>query len=181
MKEFRPKWLLLGLLGIGVIILILMAVFGFFISEEKAVKNATSSAEKVFEEEDISTNHELEDISLYLPERMKILSNEANNVLLQEDEQKYILFYNTFEKPTNDTFYTSAKQAKDILHIASFENEERFGYIRVISIEEDMFELQIGVGGVKMTTETTKRAMEEDARNMMKIVRSIGFTSSSNE
>ncbi|MYL34073.1 hypothetical protein GLW08_07395 [Pontibacillus yanchengensis] len=178
MKEFRPKWLLLGLIGIGVLILILMTVFGFFISEEKAVKKATSMAKQEFEREDISINHELEDISLYLPERMEILSNEANNLLLQEDEQKYILFYNTFEKPTNDTFYTSAKQADDILHIESFENEERFGYIRVLSIEEDMFELQVGVGGVKMTTETTKRAMEDDARNMMKIVRSIGFKAS---
>ncbi|MFC0522280.1 hypothetical protein ACFFGV_01590 [Pontibacillus salicampi] len=176
MKEFQPKWVLLGLCGIAVIIVIVMMFTGLFTTEKKAIEKATGAAKQEVKREDVKVNKELDDISLYLPEKMAVISEESNNLILQEDDQKYILFYNPFEKQTNDTFYLSAKEAKDIRSISSFELKDRFGYIRIIALDDNAYELQVGVGGAKMTTETTKRAMEEDARDMMKMVRSIQYT-----
>ncbi|KGX83694.1 hypothetical protein [Pontibacillus marinus] len=176
MKQFNPKWLLVGLVGVAITVLLILFLSGFFVSEKQAMQNAKSAAKEAFNKEEVPFTKELESISLYMPKTMKIVSNSANNLILREDEQGYILFYNPFEKLKSDTFYKDAKKAKDIELIETFRNEERFGYIRVIKLDEETYELQVGVGGVRMTTETDKNDLKEDAHEMMKIVRSIAYS-----
>lgn len=177
-KQFSPKWLLIGLVSIATVIMLILFWNGFFTTEEKAIQNAKSAAQNAFQTDEIPITKELEEISLYLPESMDIVSNSENNLILKEDEQNFILFYNPFEALDSDTFYKVAKEAKDIAFIESFSIQERFGYIRVIPLDDENYELQIGVGGVKMTTDTTKRSMKHDATMMMKVVRSIAYSTS---
>lgn len=177
-KQFNPKWLMVSLIGSGVIILLVLFFLGFFTTEEKAIQKAKAAALDAFQNKEVPYTKELEEISLYLPESMEIISNSENNLILREDEQNFILFYNPFETLDSETFYKVAKEAKDIKLIDSFSKGDRFGYIRVIPLDDDTYELQVGVGGVKMTTETSKRDLKKDARDMMKIVQSIAFSTS---
>ena len=178
MKQFNPKWLLIGLASIAIVILLVLFLSGFFVSETQAMQNAKSAAKEAFNKEEVPYTKELERISLYLPESMDIVSNSDNNLILREEEQNYILFYNQFETLKSDTFYKTAKQAQDIEMIETFKNDERFGYFRVIQISDETYELQVGVGVVKMTTETEKGDLKKDARELMKIVRSIAYSTS---
>ncbi|QHE53297.1 hypothetical protein [Pontibacillus sp. HMF3514] len=181
MKQFNPKWLLVGLVSVAIAVLLILFLSGFFVSEKQAMQNAKSAAKEAFNKEEVPFTRELESISLYMPETMEIVSNSANNLILREDEQGYILFYNPFEKLESDTFYKSAKQAKDIKMIETFSNDERFGYLRIIQLNDESYELQVGVGGVKMTTETDKNDLKDDAHEMMKIVRSIAYSTTDTE
>lgn len=165
-------------MSIAIAVLLILFLSGFFVSEKQAMQNAKSAAKEAFEKEEVPLTKDLEEISLYMPESMEIISNSANNLILREDDQSYILFYNPFEKLISQTFYKAANQAKDIELIETFSNEERFGYIRIIQLTDESYELQLGVGGVKMTTETDKNDLEDDSKEMMKIVRSIADSTS---
>ncbi|KGP90188.1 hypothetical protein N780_06470 [Pontibacillus chungwhensis BH030062] len=178
MKAFNPKWLLMFLIGIAVVILLGLFVGGFFKSEEAVIQEAKQAAESSLTVDDLSLNTELENVSMYLPESMEVISDSPNNILLESDERQFILFYNPFEKKTSKTFYQSAKEDQNILVVEGFESDDVFGYMKVASIDEDTYELQVGAGGVKMTTETDLNAMEENAGKMMKVVHSIVLSTS---
>ncbi|MCD5323904.1 MULTISPECIES: hypothetical protein [Pontibacillus] len=178
MKAFNPRWLLLTLTGIAVVILLALFVSGFFKSEEAVIQEAKQAAESSLHENDLPLNTELEHVSMYLPDSMEVLSDSPNNILLESDEKKYILFYNPYEKKTSQTFYKSAKEDENVLKVEAFEHKEVFGYMKVAAIEEDTYELQVGAGGVKMTTETDLSNMEDDAQKMMKVVHSIVLSTS---
>lgn len=142
-------------------------------TEEEVLKDTKEVAEKTFKSSDeIKDNKRLEHFSFFLPESLSILEYSANNVILQNDDQTYIVFYNKFEKPSSKLNYTSAKLSKALI-INSFKEKNKFGYIRVLPGENGKYELQAGIGGVKITTYTEKSSMDEDAKDMMKIARSI--------
>jgi len=40
-------------------------------------------------------------------------------------------------------------------------------------LKDDLYEVVVGIGGIKMTTETELSGLSKDAKSMMEIVRSI--------
>ncbi|KGX89411.1 hypothetical protein N781_09170 [Pontibacillus halophilus JSM 076056 = DSM 19796] len=182
MKQNR-KWLLV----LVVIVLVaggMLYSAGYLKTGKQAAKAAEASAEQVFYSDHVETNESLEHVSLYVPEHMEVSKEQPNNIQLNSNGQKYLVFYNPYEQLTSDTFYESAK-AEDELLIQSFQSDEatdkastdRFGYIRVLALEDD-YELQVSVGGVKMTTVTEKHKLDEDAKDMMEVVLSIAYETS---
>lgn len=142
-------------------------------SEEEVIKETKDAAKETFSaEEGIEVNKELENFSLYLPDDLTVKDATASNVILKNGDQTYIVFYNKLELPTSKLNYKSA-QRDDALLIESFSDQDKFGYIRVLASEDDKYELQIGIGGVKITTYTEKSDLVEDARELMKMARSI--------
>ncbi|MRH42816.1 hypothetical protein GH741_08975 [Aquibacillus halophilus] len=145
-------------------------------SEEQVLEETQEVAINTFQQESVDTNTELENFSLYLPGGFEITEETMSNLILQRDDQTYILFYNALEDTTSELNYKAAESIDESTLLESFEDENRFGYIKVLSTEEDSYELQIGVGGVKITTRTSKDQLVEDTEEMMKMANSIAYT-----
>lgn len=143
-------------------------------SEKEVIKETEDAAREAFlSEEKIELNKKLENFSFYLPDDLTVEEANETNVILKDGEQTYILFYNKLEDSTSKLNYKSASLQKEALLMESFTTQGKFGYIRVMDSKEDKYELQIGIGGVKITTYTEKSSMVDDAKNLMKIARSI--------
>lgn len=142
-------------------------------SEEDAIEGAKKAAEDSFlSEETFMPNQELENISIYLPERLHVESEEPSNIILKDGNQTYIVFYNNYEPPTSEMGMNSSQNDEALL-LHSFKDPDKFGYIRIMPETEKEYEMVVGVGGVKITTYTNRKKMEQDAEELMKITLSL--------
>ncbi|WP_112181672.1 MULTISPECIES: hypothetical protein [Paraliobacillus] len=144
-------------------------------TEDEALELTESAARTVFEDNIIEPNNTLDNFSLYLPSDYEIIEESQSNLLLESDDQTFILFYNALEDTTSELNYQAAEANGNNALLQSFEDEERFAFVRV-SEREDQYELQVGVGGVKVTTQTSIRQLEDDTIEMMQMATSIAYT-----
>ncbi|TRM12986.1 hypothetical protein FH966_15420 [Lentibacillus cibarius] len=150
-------------------------------SEKEAVQNAGDTAKELFQEDHtMDTNHELDTFAIYVPRGLDVSKEEESNVILKDGNQTYIVFYNELEGPKSKlSYHTAAAKKDEALLLKAFKDKNKFGYIRIMPPNEnDRYELQIGVGGVKITTNTPKRKLDSDADAMMKMARSIALENS---
>ncbi|WP_106496867.1 hypothetical protein [Lentibacillus sp. Marseille-P4043] len=145
-------------------------------SEEDAINDAKEAAQQAFraEEIEIIPNQQLNNFSLYVPDHLVIDEESKSNVILKDGDQTYIVFYNDLETLKSQLNFQSV-QRDDALLNESFEDDDKFGYIHVLPDEGDGYEMQVGIGGVKITTYTSKDKMDSDALELMKMARSIGI------
>lgn len=142
-------------------------------SDETVIQQTAETAKDTFLNDKIpKDNYKGEHFSFYLPEQMEIEEVDAHNAILTNGNQTLIVFYNTLEDDLSQLNYEAAKTDKAAL-LTSFSNEEMFAYIRLLPQEKDLYEIQVGVGGVKVTTFTNKGEMVTDAKNLMRIAESI--------
>ncbi|WP_085991656.1 hypothetical protein [Oceanobacillus senegalensis] len=146
------------------------------LSEEEVVQEAREKAMLTFkDEEKMEPNNEINGVPIYIPDRLDIQSGDENNLILEDGDQTYIIFHNKIENQKSTLNYKSAQTDEAIL-IEAFEDAEKFGYIRILPPnKEEGYELQVGVGGTKITTYTTKRQMIEDAKDMMKTAKGFAL------
>ncbi|MFC4022492.1 hypothetical protein ACFOUV_01510 [Oceanobacillus longus] len=164
----NPIFILAGLIGL----IIVLNGCGLK-SEEDALAGAKATAENIFHNESqIETNYELGNNTIYIPEYLEIESSDESNLILVNGDQTYILFRNPIETSQSELNFHAAN-AENALLLDSFSNEDNFGYIRILPDEGEGYEMQIGVGGVKITTFTTKGKMDADAEELMKMAKSI--------
>ncbi|SDK44324.1 hypothetical protein [Sediminibacillus albus] len=157
-------------------VLFLTLLFGCSIkAESKAFDGALTAAEAALTNEKIKPNNDLQNLSLYIPSHISISEETNSNLILKNEDQTIILFYNPLEFATSKLNYEEASSDEDYLMLESFESKEKFGYIKISSGKKHTYELQIGAGSVKVTTLTTKSKLEEDAATMMKIANSIEY------
>ncbi|PAV30117.1 hypothetical protein CIL05_06535 [Virgibacillus profundi] len=144
-------------------------------SEEETITDTKDIAENTFmDDTPIESNYEFKGNSFYLPSGLEEKSGDENNLVLEDGDQTYIVFNNNNEEPLSQLHYNAA-QDKNALLLESFSDENKFGYIRLQPDEGEGYELQIGIGGVKITTYTTKGKMEEDTEELMKVAKSIAM------
>lgn len=142
-------------------------------SEAESIEDASIIAEDVFTSNSkIENNYETDEFSLYVPNQWDVTEEASNNIILSKGDQTLIVFYNMLESPTSKLNYNNAQNDQAIL-LETFEDDKKFGYIRIMPENEEEYEMQIGVGGAKITTYTTKRDMNEDAEELMVIAKSI--------
>lgn len=142
-------------------------------SEEEVIEEAKQIAEETFTSSQmIKPNQKLEHFTLYLPEHLEIEEVDVNNLIVSDGQQTYIIFYNNLEEPTSELNYQMAKNEVALL-LADFQTTERFGYIQILAEEDDQYLIQVGVGGAKITTYTTKNQLANHAEELMRIALSI--------
>ncbi|MGN8645841.1 hypothetical protein ACTNEO_09225 [Gracilibacillus sp. HCP3S3_G5_1] len=167
--------------GLFVVFLLIVFLIGMSIwtsrPTEEVLSEAIEVAEHRFQADAKAQNHQVGNLSLYLPENFEIEEKTVNNVLLTKDEQTYILFYNVLESQKSNLNYEAAKEGNDHEWLVSFENQDRFGYISIIDVDEE-FELQLGVGGVKVPTISSRDELVQDVTDMMDIANSITYEES---
>ncbi|WP_407272255.1 hypothetical protein [Radiobacillus sp. PE A8.2] len=149
-------------------------------SEEEVLEDVKGTAQTSFDDENIESNTDTETFSFYLPRGYEITEETKSNLLLNKGDQTIILFYNALESTTSNLNYQAAEAAGNYILLKSYEDDDRFGYVLVKAFEseeEESYELQIGVGGVKITTITTKGELVQDTEEMMQMANSIAYGS----
>ncbi|MFB1051842.1 hypothetical protein [Paraliobacillus sp. JSM ZJ581] len=159
-----------------VFVIALFILVGCSPSEEEALTSVESIAKNEFEKKPLEANQTHENISLYVPNDFEVTEVSKSNLILENGNQTFIFFYNALEETTSKLNFQAAEANGNDQLLQSFEDNERFGYVKVAKLEKD-YELQIGIGGVKVTTQTTLRNIEEDTEKMMKMANSIAYTS----
>ncbi|MFC4403618.1 hypothetical protein [Gracilibacillus xinjiangensis] len=165
--------------GLVVIIILLAAFIGIsvwsIVPTEQVLEEAVKIAEEQFQQEKEAATHEVTDFSLYLPEGYEIEEETSNNLLLKQEDQTYILFYNSFENETSQLNYEAIQDSDNQLKLEAFEDDNRFAYISIIEHDGHSYQLQIGVGGVKITTISDMDNLVHDAEQMMKMANSVAY------
>ncbi|KAB8138328.1 hypothetical protein F9U64_05410 [Gracilibacillus oryzae] len=165
--------------GLVVILLLLAAFIGIsvwsIVPTEQVLEEAVDIAEEQFQQEKQSANHNVTNFSLYLPEGFEVEEEKSNNLVITRENQTYILFYNSFEDETSNLNYQAVQESGNQLKLESFEDNNRFSYISIIEEDSHSVQLQIGVGGVKVTTISQMDQLVYDAEQMMKMANSIAY------
>lgn len=143
---------------------------------EEQIETGFTESEAVFNNEAETTNTQIENIELFLPENFKVQQSEVeNNYLLTNDRQQYVLFVNEFEDSDSKLYYEQlqAKLKDKIVEEKTFTKDGIFGFSAVVEVKDDEFECITSIGGVKMTTLTEAKAVDEKLTTMMNIVASV--------
>jgi len=141
---------------------------------EKNQEEAIARAQNVFFAGKTEPNHEMDALSLYLPFGMEIDATNPYNILLTKGDHSYILFINPHESLDSQVIYETTIQAAQDLRIQEqFTDEGKFGFIIIQDVDRDRYSLTVGIGGIKITTETDANNLPKEAEMMMKIVSSI--------
>lgn len=142
-------------------------------SEEDTLEGAREAAETSFlDESPIPANGEMMDRDIYLPDYVEEESREESNLILSNGEQTIIVFFNPLEPADSKLHFETASRVEGLL-LDSFEGNGEFGYIRILPDEGEGYELQVGAGGVKVTTFTSKGNLERDAGELMRTAKSL--------
>jgi hypothetical protein len=123
-------------------------------------------------------NKETLDIDFYLPFGYEIEDESPNNVILKNGSKTYILFYNQFENQKSDVVYKSTLNQHEKFEIdQKWEEKDNFGFFLVEKLDDDLNELIVGIGGVKLTSEVKTSNLVTEASQMMEIVQSVSVKS----
>ncbi|OZU89678.1 hypothetical protein CIL03_00625 [Virgibacillus indicus] len=142
-------------------------------SEEDAIADALAITEDTFKSETAAeANFEHYGESFYLPDKLEVESKDKSNLVLTDGDQTYIIFYNKNEGALSELNFNAVQNSNALL-LESFNDGEKFGYVSVLPDEGEGYQLQIGIGGAKITTYTDKGKMDDDAKELMKIAKSI--------
>ena len=162
------------LLGTIVVSTVLLASCGKTVEEQ--VSEGITTVQSAFEQQPVQGNTKENNISLYLPEDYVIdPSKEENNYLIHSSDDQYILFINENEPGNSQLNYDllMKKEDESILKVEQLKGEEHFGFVAVKQFSEKEVELIVSIGGIKLSTVTNQKKIDEKLANMIDIVRSV--------
>ncbi|RLQ97896.1 hypothetical protein [Falsibacillus albus] len=139
-------------------------------------KDAQTRVQKSFKAEPKKAGETLKKLKIHLPFGMSVKKEAENNVILKKGSNTYILFYNPKESAKSELVYQmTKKQSKSIYKEFTFKDKKRFGYLIINKIKKDYYEVSVGIGGIKLTTETKTSHVASEAEMMMDIVSSATY------
>lgn len=147
-------------------------------SLEEQIETGFAQSEKVFNEGASKTNKKIDNVKVYLPDGFEIENSETeNNYLIRDNDDLYVLFVNTLEDQSSQLYYNGLmdEQKEQVVEINTYEVEETFGFTAVLDHGKDEYELIASVGGVKVSTMTVDKKVDEKLTNMMQIANSVQF------
>ena len=140
------------------------------------IEKGLVSAETTFTSEAMEITHEVGDIEVYMPRGYEIEAGSAEmNYVVSKGDDSYILFVNTLEQEDSQLHYDNliAVQKDKLVEEQTYMNDDVFGFTAVIQHNEEQFELVVSNGGIKMTTLSDNKKIDQKLQAMMEIVRSV--------
>lgn len=159
-----------GALLLMIAVFLLSACSANIKEEQKATDEKVKTA---FNSPSKQTNKTSNGVTFYLPLGYEIEEKLQNNLILNNGSKQYILFYNPEEGPDSEVVYNAAINNNKYQYKKTYKKEGRFGFLLVKELEENLQELTVGIGGVKITTEVKTKNMQKEAESMMDIVKSV--------
>lgn len=170
-KVMSRKWIQLFLLSAIVIVL---SACNQTVEEQASI--GMENAETIFNSEPNEVNKAIGQIELYLPKSYSIEKGiDALNYTILSGKDSYILFVNANEAQDSQLQYDILKQdgKNDIVQHQTFEKNGVFGFSAVIQQTEDKYEIIVNVGGVKISTISANKKIDQKIQHMMEIVQSV--------
>ncbi len=168
----KRKWFLAS--AVCVLLLALAGCSGKPVEEQ--IDTGVASAQTVFEENPQQPNKTIGKIELYVPAGYAVEESEdKNNLIITKGNENYILFVNYYEKEDSNLHYELLKNdsSKKIIKEETVEFDGAFGFSAVLEYDKEQFELVVSSGGVKMSTISEDKNIDEKLVDMMTIVRSV--------
>lgn len=145
-------------------------------SVEEQATAGMDNAETIFNSKPTATNESIGHIKLYLPKGYSIEKGiDESNYTIVHGKDSYILFVNPYETEDSQLHYLILKEdlKGEMIQEKTFQAEGVFGFSAVISQPEEEYQLVVSVGGVKFTTISKDKKIDDKLQEMMQIVRSI--------
>ncbi|MFF5994217.1 hypothetical protein AAGS61_05620 [Lysinibacillus sp. KU-BSD001] len=165
------KWI--HLIGISLMLLVLA---GCGKTVEEQITEGVALAATTFEAQSVQPTTEIGKINVYLPTGYKVEegANEMNYIF-SKGKDSFILFVNTIEAEDSRLHYENLinDSTLKVIEKETFEVEKAFGFTAVIEHSEEEYELVVSSGGVKMTTISANKKIDEKLTEMTEIVRSV--------
>ena len=143
---------------------------------EEQIKEGVETTATVFEAKPLEPTTTIDKIKLYLPSGYKVeAGTNEMNYIVTKGKDSFILFVNTIEAEDSRLHYDNlVNDSKlNIMKEQTFEQDNAFGFTAVIQHSEEQYELVVSSGGVKMTTISKDKKIDEKLADMMEIVRSV--------
>ncbi len=167
----KGKWFF-----VPAVLVLLLALAGCGKTVEEQIKTGVANAQTVFEENAQQPNKSIGLIQLYLPSGYSVeQSEDINNLIVRKGKDSYILFVNNNEKEDSNLHYELLKndKSKKIVKEETVELDGAFGFTAVVEYDEERFELIASCGGVKISTISEDKNIDQKLVDMMTIVRSV--------
>lgn len=167
----KRKWLLAPACCI-----LLFTLTGCGKTVEEQIDTGVASAQTVFEENPQQPNKTIGKIQLFVPSGYEVKESEdLNNLIIKQGNSSYILFVNYHEKEDSNLHYELLKKdpSKKIIKEETVELDGAFGFSAVLEYDKEQFELIVSSGGVKMSTISEDKNIDQKLVDMMTIVRSV--------
>lgn len=158
------------------LLFLLLAAFlsGCTLSQEDMTEQTIKNVKEVFSGNPPKADQKAGSYRFYLPETYKIDAVRKYNILLLENSQRTILFINQNEKPSSTVAYETIKrQYKHRVLDVQMKDKNRFGYAAADKLKNNRYEITVGIGGIKLTTEADASKIPDSAKKMMMIAASL--------
>ncbi|MDC3416770.1 hypothetical protein [Aquibacillus salsiterrae] len=141
-------------------------------SEEETIQ----AVEQIVTEKpsDIEPTITRDEISYYLPPTIEEVETAKNNIVLKTGENTIVLFYDRDLKETDEIYQKAKEKDKNPLLLTKF-NEKPTGFVKVIAMPDNLYELTVGYGGVKASTVVEQDKLIKSATNLSEIIYSLTF------
>lgn len=143
---------------------------------EEQAQAGMENAETMFSKEPNEANKTIGHIELYLPKGYSIEKgiDELNYTILN-GKDSYILFVNQNEPEDSKLQYDLLKQENknEIIEEKTFESDGQFGFSAVTKFPEEKYELIVNLGGVKLSTISENKKIDDKIQEMMEIVKTV--------
>ena len=143
---------------------------------EEQIEKGLASAQATFTEKAMEATEEVGDIKVYMPRGYDIEEGSVDmNYVVSKGGDQYILFVNTIEEENSQLHYDNLvqQQGDKIVEEQTYMNEDVFGFTAVVEKAEGQYELVVSNGGIKMTTMSNDKKIDQKLQAMMEIVRSV--------
>ncbi|MCA1057399.1 hypothetical protein LCL96_00530 [Rossellomorea aquimaris] len=154
------------------ILMLILAGCSTTIDQEK---EETASAVKGALDSNESAGEDAGNISFYLPFGAEIEKESPNNIIISKSSDTFILFTNPQEDKDSELLYKMAINDKETLvKHGTFKEDDRLGYYVIKELPDtEEYELTVGVGGTKVTTQSQVKDLADNAEMMMKMAASV--------
>lgn len=163
------------LIKVNIIFCLLFLITACSPSQKEAFSATLTAVEQEFNKDAASPNKKAGNYDAYIPENMEVQTEDKNNFLIDDGDHTYILFINPLEPKNSKILFKVLQEENKSILLDSFVQKKEFGFINISSMDKKEYEVVVGIGGVKMTTVTKIGDLEETARLMMKMVKSINY------
>ncbi|MEG0385532.1 hypothetical protein [Solibacillus cecembensis] len=165
------KWVHIFILSI-----VMLLVSGCNQSVEEQASVGLENAKTTFESKPNEPNKMIGQIELYIPQGYGIEKGiDELNYTLVNGKDSYLLFVNPQEAGNSQLHYTILKEDPNIEIVEEeiYKSDETFGFSSVIKRGEKQYELVVTIGGVKLTTLSENKKIDQKLQDMMEIVQSV--------
>jgi len=166
-EKLKKYWIYLTAV---IVIVAALIIIPLQINEEAL---AVKEAESAFTKTPLETDNDINGVSIFLPQGYIVESESENNLTVKKGSQRFLIFFNPFEDSGRRLAYQElTADTTNYVVNETFEDGTSFGYLLIEKVKK-RYQMTIGIGGFKITTTTKRAKLSSDAKDMMRIVRSM--------